>query len=83
MDGKFTRKSRIVAGGHKTEPTKSIFYYSVVTRESVRMAFLISGLNNLDICACYIGNVYLYAPCQENCGPKLYNNWEVRKDRYY
>ena len=63
MDGKFTCKARLVAGGHKAAPPSSITYSSVVTRETVRLAFIISGLNDLDICACDIGNAYLNAPC--------------------
>ena len=31
-------------------------YSSVVTRESVRIAFLITGLNDLDVLVCDIGN---------------------------
>ena len=34
-DGKFTRKSRLVANGHTTSPPSSITYPSVVSRESV------------------------------------------------
>ena len=62
-NGKFTRKSRIVAGGNKTAHPLSITYSSVVTRESVTMAFLISGMRNMDIFACGNGNAYLDAPC--------------------
>ena len=64
MDGNFTRKGRLVAGGHKTSPTSSIINSSVVTRESVILVFLIDILKNLDICACNIGNAYLNSPCQ-------------------
>ena len=32
MDEKFTRKARLVANGHKTAPTSSTTYYSVVSR---------------------------------------------------
>jgi hypothetical protein len=61
----FTRKARFVAGGHLTEAPTSITYSSVVSRDSVRLAFLIAGLNDLDITACDIGNAYLNAPCRE------------------
>ena len=47
MDGKFTRKYRLVTGGHKTAPTLYITYSSVVTREIIILEFLIAGLNNL------------------------------------
>ena len=38
MDGKFTRKARLVADGHKTKAPSSITYSSVVSRDSVRLA---------------------------------------------
>ena len=55
MDGKLTRKARLVSGGQKTAPPLYITYYSVVTRESVRLAFLISGMKDIYSCACGIG----------------------------
>ena len=61
----FTRKARFVAGGHMTEAPATITYSSVVTRDSVRIAFLLAGLNNLSIMACDISNAYLNAPCRE------------------
>ena len=57
MDGNFTRKARLVAGGHKTSPPSSMTYSSVVPREIVRVSFLLAPLNDLDIFAYYIGNV--------------------------
>jgi hypothetical protein len=42
----FTRKARFVAGGHMTETPGSLTYSSVVSRNSsIRIAFLIAGLN--------------------------------------
>ena len=61
----FTRKARFVAGGHMTEAPSSVTYSSVVSRDSVRLAFLIAELNGLDVMACDIGNAYLHAPCRE------------------
>jgi hypothetical protein len=61
----FTRKARFVAGGHMTQPASSITYSSVVSRDSVRIAFLLATLNGLKILACDIGNAYLNAPCRE------------------
>ena len=61
----FTRKARFVAGGHLTKPPSSITYSTVVTRDSVRIAFMIAALNDLDILAADIGNAYLNAPCRE------------------
>ena len=60
-----TRKARFVAGGHLTETPASITYSSVVSRDSVRLAFLIAALNDLDVIACDVGNAYLNAPCRE------------------
>ena len=56
IDGEFTRKERLVANGHTTDPPPSITYSSVVSRESVRIEFIIESLNDLDIFACNIGN---------------------------
>ena len=70
----FTRKARFVAGGHVTDPPTSITYSSIVARDSVRLAFLIAALNDLDILSADIGNAYLNAytkekditlPCEE------------------
>ena len=61
----FTRKARFVAGGHLTEAPGSITYSSVVSRDSIRLAFLIAGLNDLDVLAGDVTNAYLNAPCRE------------------
>ncbi|KAL7523403.1 hypothetical protein ACHAXR_000160 [Thalassiosira sp. AJA248-18] len=47
----FTRKARFVAGGHMTETPVGLCYSSVVSRDSVRIAFLVTALNDLDILA--------------------------------
>jgi hypothetical protein len=60
-----TRKARFVAGGHWTDTPSQLTYSSVVTRESIRIAFLIAALNDLDILAANVGNVYLQAPARE------------------
>jgi len=60
-----TRKARFVAGGHWTQASSQLTYSSVVTRESIRIAFLIAALNGLDILAADIGNAYLQAPVRE------------------
>jgi len=65
MDGKFTRKARLMADGHKTRPPSSITYPSVVSRDSVRIALTIASLNALEVSACDIGNAYLNAQCRE------------------
>jgi Reverse transcriptase (RNA-dependent DNA polymerase) len=79
----FTRKSRLVTGGHMTDPPASITYASVVSRESVRIAFLIVALNDLDILAAGIGNAYLNAPVREKifivCGREFRDDLVGRK----
>jgi hypothetical protein len=61
----FSRKFRMVANGAMTEAPASLTYSSVVSRDSVRLAFLIAELNDLDIMAYDVGNAYLNAPCRE------------------
>lgn len=65
MDEHFTRKARLVAGGHQTEDPTALTYSGVVSRDSVRLAFLIAALNDLDIMSADVGNAYLNAPCKE------------------
>jgi hypothetical protein len=55
----------LVAGGHTTETPTSLTYSSVVSRESVRIAFTLAALNGLDICTADVGNAYLNAKCRE------------------
>ena len=62
----FLRNARMVANGVMTEAPSILMYSYVVSRDSVNLDFLISGLNDLDIMACYVGNAYLNAPRQEN-----------------
>jgi hypothetical protein len=61
----FTRKTRLVAGGHVTEPPSVLTYASVVTRESVRIALLIAALNDMSVLGADISNAYLNAPTTE------------------
>jgi hypothetical protein len=51
----------LVGGGNVTYPPSSITYISVVSRESVRIAFVIAALNDLEIMSADIGNAYLNA----------------------
>ena len=54
------QKDRFVASGHMTEPPASITYSSVVSQDSVQIAFMLAALNDLDIfVACDIGNACL------------------------
>jgi hypothetical protein len=53
------RKAQYVAGGHQTEPTKDIAFASVVSRDSIRIAFLIAALNDLQILSADVSGAYL------------------------
>ena len=61
----FRRKAQLVVCGHTTEAPATITYSSVVSRDSVRIAFTIAALNGLQVMACDIQNAYLTADCRE------------------
>ena len=61
----FIRKARFVMNGSTTETPISLCHSSVVSRDSIRLAFLFAALNDLDVFACDIGNAYLNSPCKE------------------
>jgi len=67
LDGNFTRKARFVADGSvargKVDPIAA--YSSVVSRDSVRIAFLLAAVNDLNIEAADVGNAYLNAKSRE------------------
>ena len=70
----FTRKARFVANGSRT-PDLENTYAGVVSRETVRIAFVYAALNELDVIAGDIQNAYLTAPSSEKywtiCGPEF------------
>jgi hypothetical protein len=57
------QKARYVAGGHQTEPPKDITF--VVSRDSIRIAFLVAALNGLDVLSADISGAYLNAKAAE------------------
>jgi hypothetical protein len=59
------RKARLVAGGHVTDPPKDMTYSSVVSRDTVRLFFLLAALNDLDIRACDVQNAFVQADTKE------------------
>jgi hypothetical protein len=61
MDG-FSRKFRMVAGGHMMEAPARLTYARVVSQESVRVMLTIASLNDLQVKAGDIQNAYLTAP---------------------
>ena len=54
-----------MADGHKHPVKPSLSYSTVVSRDSVRITFLLTALNSGEIISCDIQNAYLSAPCQE------------------
>ena len=61
-----TRKARLVAGGHRHKEVPSYATFSsIVSKESIRIIFMIAALNRLKIKAADIGNAYLNAPNKE------------------
>ena len=77
-----TRKARICAGGHKTDPPSSITYASVVSRDSVRIAFLYAALHDLPVLAGDIGNAYLNAETKEKVYIKCGNEFREHAGKY-
>ena len=66
-----TRKARFVAGGHWTDLPKQTSYSTVVSRDSVRIMFLIAALNNIDI---YSGHWECISQCSYQ-GTCPYYSW--------
>ena len=66
-----------MAGGHKHKDVPSYASCSsVVSRDSVRIIFMLATFNNLKIKSVDIGNAYLNAPNKERlhvkCGKELF-----------
>ena len=45
----FRQKSRLVTGSHMTKAQDTITYISVVSKETVKIAFMIAALNDLEV----------------------------------
>lgn len=76
-----TRKARYVAGGHLTDPPTSLTYASVVSRDSVRIGFLVAALNDLDILAGDVQNAYLNADTKEKVYFVAGSEWKANEGR--
>jgi hypothetical protein len=59
------RKARYVAGGHLTVPPVESVYSSIVTRESVRINFLVAALNDLEVLSADVQNASINARTEE------------------
>ena len=71
-----TRKAIYVTGGNIADPPSSMTYSSVVSSDSVSLAFLIYALNNLYILAGDIQNAYLKYPTKEKVFFYTGNEWK-------
>ena len=60
-----TRKARFCANGNEASTPPEAVYSSVVSRDSVRLAFLIAALNDLQVLVADVTNAYLYADVKE------------------
>ena len=60
------RKYRLVAGGDRTPdvPPEEV-YSGVVSMDTIRMAFNLASMNNLDVCASDISTAFLYGKTRE------------------
>jgi hypothetical protein len=72
----FTRKARLIFGGHRTSDPEGSTCAGVVSRESVWIAaFTYAALMGLDIMSADIQNAYLSTPCSQKyytvCGPEF------------
>ena len=53
------RKAQLVAGGNLTVTPKEDIYSGVIRMDSIRLAFSLAPIHNLDVCAADVGNVFL------------------------
>ena len=65
LHGNFTQKARFLANGSCVDTPQSNTYSSVVSRESIRIAFLLAALNKLNIKCCDLSGAYLNSPVAE------------------
>ena len=63
-------------GGNLTNPPLSVTHASVVSRDSVHLAFPILALNDLDILAGYIQNAYMNAAKKEKVYLYAVDEWK-------
>ena len=73
-----TRKTRYVGGGHLTQVSPSLSYLSVLSRDSVRIMFLVAAFNDQDVKMCDIVNAYLNAETRERIWFTAGQEWGSR-----
>ena len=74
----FRHKTRLVSGGHINEAPATIIHASVVSRKTVRIALMVTTLNDLEVKSDDILNTYIQAPLRKNAwttlGPEFKKN---------
>ena len=68
FDAKFDgrKKARLVAGGHRApEVPENEIYSGVVSIETIRVAFVLAAMNNLEVCAADVSTAFLYGKTRE------------------
>ena len=72
-----TRKALICARGDQTDSPSSATYASVVTKESIRLGFMLASLNYLNLLSADVAGAYLNAPCAEYAYPADFNPYKA------
>jgi hypothetical protein len=66
FDGR--RKCRLVAGGHRTpDMPQEETYSGVVSMDTIRVAFVLSAMNGLDVCAADISTAFFMDELEKKC----------------
>ena len=59
----FHKKSRDIAGGRTVDALATLTYSSVVSRETVQIAFTLPALNDVEFKSIHIHNSFLIVSC--------------------
>jgi hypothetical protein len=65
MGKNFRRNTQLDANHNETKAPTALMYSSGGSRDSVKIAFLVASLSDLQLLSCDIQNAYLTADCQE------------------
>ena len=76
-----SRKLHYVVVGYLTDPPSSMTYASVVSRDSVGIAFLIAAMNDLKILVGDIQNIYLHTNTKEKLYFYASSEWKADEGR--
>ena len=77
------RKARLVAGGNWTVTPKEVIYSGVIGMDSVRLAFALASMHDLDVCAADVGNAFLYGKTKEKVMIKAGRNLVSMQGRFW